>query len=297
LGSGPFNVLAAACLWGTIGTTYVLIQARVDIDEITLVTLRALGAAVLVLVWFGVRDRSVFAVRPSDIGRMIAFGLVSVTAFYLALIYAFRFSGVAVGTLLLYLAPTLVTLGAALWLNDPVTPVRATALLFSLAGCLLIVEVFDPASVASNLVGFSFGLAAAATYASYSLMAKPLMRRYRAGTLLVWNLPVGALGLLLIKLVVSPFDWPGVGQSFGMAIYCGLMLSLLPVAFYSTGLRQLAPSEASILATVEPVVAMGLAMMVLRERLGLVQLGGAVLIVGSIVLLATVGRVQRVSRV
>ncbi len=230
-GSAVASVLIGASLWAMIGPTYALIQDRVAIDEVTLVTLRAAGAALLSLSWFGAGDRSSLRVDRSDVGRMVVFGLVSVTAFYLVLIYAFRYSSVAVGTLLLYLAPALVTLGAALWLDDPLTRTKIAALILSFAGCFLIVEAFRPGTLSANIVGIGFGLASAVAYGSYSLMAKRLMRQYSAGTLMVWYLAVGASGLLVIKLAVSPTEWPSFGASAGIALYCGLMITILPVAF------------------------------------------------------------------
>jgi drug/metabolite transporter (DMT)-like permease len=219
-----------------------------------------------------------------------------VTAFYLALIYAFRYSSVAVGRLLLYLAPALVTLGAALWLNDPLSRVKAGALVLSFAGLLLIVEAFRPASMGANAAGIAFGIASAITYGSYSLIAKPLMGRYSLGTLLVWNLTVGAVGLLVVKLAVSPAEWPTIGESVAVALYCGLVLTLLPVALYTHGLGRLPPSEASIIATVEPVVAVMLAFTLLDERLGPIQLAGAALIIGSVLMLASKSRRERPER-
>jgi DME family drug/metabolite transporter len=251
---------------------------------------------VLAVLWFGLRDRSVFALRQGDTVRMILFGLVSVTAFYLALIYAFRYSSVAVGTLLLYLAPALVTVGAALWLNDPLTRVKVGALGLSLAGLLLIVEPFRPGGLGVSIAGIAFGLASAVTYGSYSLIAKPLMARYPPATLLVWNLPVGATGLVLVKLAVSPGDWPAPSDSVAIALYCGLVITLVPVGLYTVGLSRIPASEASILATMEPVVAAVLAFVVLDERLGPAQLLGGAAIIGSVVLLAARGRRTRVTR-
>ena len=295
-GSGAAAVLLGAAMWGTIGTTYALIQERVAVDDVTLVTLRAVGAALIVVTWFLVWDRSVFAIRASDTTRMVVFGLVSVTAFYLALIFAFRQSSVSVGTLLLYLAPALVTLGAALWLDDPLTRVKFGALVLSFAGLLLIVEAFRPAALGASAAGIGFGLAAAVTYGSYSLIAKPLMGRYSPGTLLVWNLPVGALGLLCVKLLVTPSEWPTPLDSAGIALWCGLVLSVLPVGLYTIGLSRLPSSEASIIATIEPVIAMMLAVTLLDERLGPAQLIGAACIIGSVIVLATMGHRGRFAR-
>lgn len=283
-------MLVAALFWSTLGTSYALIQRHVAVDDVTLVTLRGIGGAVLAIAWFGWRDRSVFAIRSSDTVRMVLFGLVSVTAFYLALILAFRHSGVTVGTLLLYLSPVVVTLGAALWLNDRLTPVKLLALGLSLAGLVLIVEAWRPGGMEVSLAGLLFGLASAVTYGSYSLFGKPLTARYAPGTLLVWTLTVGAVGLVMVKLATSPAEWPSLGASAAIAAWCGLVLTLLPFGFYTIGLSRIAASEASIIATVEPVLAAVFAFALLRKRIGPGQVLGGACVVGSVMVLATRGR-------
>lgn len=286
-GSGAVAVLLAATLWSMLGTSYALIQRHVAIDDVTLVTLRAVGGAGLAIAWFGWRAPSVFAIRAADTVRMVLFGLISVSAFYLALILAFRHSSVAVGTLLLYLAPAVVTIGAALWLDDPFTRKKALALALSFAGLLLIVEVWRSDGTQVSLAGIAFGLASAVTYGSYSLFGKPLTARYAPGTLLVWTLTVGALGLLAVKLAISPGDWPAATPALGIAVWCGLMLTLLPFGLYTVGLSRIPASEASIIATVEPVLAMVFAATLLGERLGPVQMLGAACVIGSVFVLAT----------
>ena len=51
-------VLAAACLWGTIGTAYHLLRAVAEVDALTVVTIRATAAAVLLWGWLALTDRS-----------------------------------------------------------------------------------------------------------------------------------------------------------------------------------------------------------------------------------------------
>jgi drug/metabolite transporter (DMT)-like permease len=295
-GSGAAAVLLAAALWSMLGTSYALIQRHVAIDDVTLVTLRAVGGAVLAVAWFGWRDPAVFAIRASDTARMILFGLISVSAFYLALILAFRHSSVAIGTLLLYLAPAVVTIGAALWLDDPLTRKKLLALALSFVGLLLVVEVWRTGGTRVSLAGVAFGLASAVTYGSYSLMGKPLTARYAPGTLLVWTLSTGALGLLAVKLAISPGEWPPAVPTLGIAIWCGLALTLLPFALYTVGLSRIPASEASIIATIEPVLAMVFAMSLLGERVGPVQMLGAACVIGSVFVLATRKRSSRSPR-
>lgn len=291
------GVLLAACCWGMIGTSYALFRRWFDVDELTLVTLRALSAVMVLVLWWGVTGRRLDIPSRRDVGALALLGFVAVTCFYLSLIYAFTYTSVSVATLLLYLAPTIVNLGAALFLAEPLTRPCVIALAVSLAGCGLIVEIYRPANLEGNLLGIGFCLAAAVTYASYSLLSKPMMLRMPSETIVLGHLAFGAAGLLLIKLIASPAVWPPALGLIIIGLHCGVVLTLIPVISYTYGLRGLPTGEASIIATLEPVVAMALASVVLHERLTAPQLLGASCVLGSVMLLATGRRGPGVSRI
>lgn len=278
-------VLLAATLWGTLGIYYDVVDRSVEVDQLTVVTLRGVGATLVLVVWWGWRDRSVFKVKRHDLPAFVVMGVVSVAAFYVFLIYAFVWTSVAVGTLLLYTAPAFVTMGASLFLGERVSRIRLVALGMSFAGCALVVEIHLPESVSGNFKGVAIGLAAALCYATYSLMAKPMLGRYRGHTVQTMHMVFGAAALLMIKLVVSPMEWPPLEVTLILALVGGILLSVIPVALYTFGLTHLPSSDASILATWEPVVAVFLAVLVLDERLGVIQSIGAGLVVLAVVIL------------
>lgn len=156
-------------------------------------------------------------------------------------------------------------------------------------GCLLVVQVYRPQVLGGSLTGVGFGVVSAASYAAYSLMGKRLLGRYRVQTVLLYHLAVGTAGLIAVKLAVSPSAWPDVS---GMALvggYTGMVTTLIPVALYTVGLKALPSGDASILAMVEPVVALVLATTILGERLDLWQIGGAALVLGAVAVLARQG--------
>ena len=290
-------VLLAALLWATIGTAYALYERHFAADPLTIVTVRALLAGAIVSAWLIGRDRAALVIERRDIPRFIAYGLVSVTLFYIVLIYSFQLTSVAVGTLLLYLAPAFVALGAALFLGDRLSLSTVAVLVMSFLGCLLIVEAYRPANLSANALGIGLGVLSALCYAGFSLIGKPLAARYRFSTVVFWYLCIGLSGLLAIKLVVAPTAWPSWTAMLVIGAYSGVFNTLLPVSLYTWGLRRLPPSEASLLATVEPVFAMLLAATVLDERLGWPQLGGAVCILAGVVVLAlrsAVGQRRRI---
>lgn len=279
-------VLLAACLWGTLGTAYHLLRGVADVDALTVVTLRASAAAVILCGWLALTNRGLLRVAIVDLPRLIGFGVGSLGLMYLSLFIAFDLTSVAVGTVLLYLAPALVTVGAALFLNEPLTSRKLIALLLTFGGCLLVVELYRPQNLVGNALGIGSGLVAAGAYGIYSLGAKPLLRRYHAVTVLTYALLSAALALLTVKLLTTPGDWPPLGGMLAIGAYGGIVVTIAPYGLYTLALRRLPASEASIVATLEPAVAVVLAGALLGERLAPLQLLGALGILGGVVLLA-----------
>jgi DME family drug/metabolite transporter len=278
-------VLGAALCWGSLGTSYRLILGGTDLTPITLLTLRAGTAALLLLAWCLWVRRSALRVEWRDVPFLVAFGLLTVTGFYTALIYAFELTSVATATVLLYLAPAIVTLGAALVYGERLTRPRLAALAMALVGAALVAEVYDPANLSANGLGLLAGLAAAVGYALYSLLGKRAMALHPAPTVLLYNLGVGALGLLGLTLLVGPGPLPDPPQLALLALFAGTVLTLVPISLYLLALRELPAGVASIVATAEPVIAILLAWVVLGESLRPLQAVGAALIIGGVVAL------------
>lgn len=288
-------VLAAACCWGTQGVAYALILDGIQTDGLTVVTLRAATATVLLWGWLAVTNRGALRLPRADLPAFAVLGLVAVTIYYPALVYAYQWTSVGVATVLLYLAPALTTLGAALFLGEPVTRPKLAALVLTFAGGALVVQIFAPASLVGSAPGIGLGLVSAASYATYSVLGKRLLGRHDIATVLASYLFLGTLCLVALKLLVSPATWPAPREALTIGLVTGVLMTLAPITLFTFGLSRMPSSEAMILLTVEPVVAFALAAAVLGELLSLAQWLGAMAVLGGVVLL-TLSRTGAVGR-
>ncbi len=234
--------------------------------------------------WLAVRDPQALRIASADVIGLAGFGLWSVTFFYIAVSYGVGGTSASVGVTLLYLAPSLVTAGGALWLGEPLTGVKIAALAMSLVGIALVVRLYDPGNLAGTPLGITWILLAAVAYAGYSLLGKRLLGRYPPETIIAWYLLFGAIGLAMVKLWMSPGAWPPPDRLAMMAVVLGLMTTLLPTSLYLFAMTRLQSSEASIISAVEPVIAVSIAAAMLGERLDPVQMAGAALVLASVVL-------------
>jgi drug/metabolite transporter (DMT)-like permease len=270
------------------GIMYALILKQIEIDGLTLVTLRAVTATLLLWFWLALTDRTALRIPRSAMPALSLLGLVAVTIFYPALFYTYAWTGVAVGTILLYLSPAMVTCGAALFLGEPLTRRKVGALVATLLGSTLVVQLYQPSHLTGSATGIAVGLLAAASYATYSVLGKHLVGQYRMATVLAAYLLVGTVLLIAVKLWVSPAVWPAPREAIAVGLVTGVLGTLLPITLYTYGLSRLPASEASVMLTLEPVVAVILAGVVLGESLAPSQWLGVTAVLGGLMLLTAV---------
>ena len=108
--------------------------------------------------------------------------------------------------------------------------------------------------------------------------------------LIVYALAIGSFGMLPLQLAAGS-ALPGLRTTILICLVTGLVMTLAPLALFTTALTHLPAGNASIVATVEPVVSILLAALILGQYLALPQFLGAALIIGGVVVLTTGKRV------
>jgi drug/metabolite transporter (DMT)-like permease len=276
--------LVAAALWATLGLFYRGLETY-GLSRLTIVFYRAALTAVILFVVLSWRRRDWLRVERRDWFLFLVFGLVGVAAFYVVYIDAIARIGMGMAAVLMYTAPAWVTLLSGLFFKEQLGGLRISAVLLACGGCALVGQVYDLGNVRLNWLGILAGLGAGLTYGLYTLFSKVAQHRYTSWTTLAYALGVGTLFMLplqspadLLRAVTTP-----------MSLFWLLMLALVPtlgggVAF-NAALRRIPASSASIVATLEPVIATLLGWMFLDERLEMLQLLGAGLILAAVVIL------------
>lgn len=279
-------VLMAATCWAFIGIAYRLILDNYDVSPLTIVAIRASTSAlvlgVVVLLRRGLRVQLKTAASASVRHVLIAAGLLSGTGFYVALIYTFEVAGVAVGTVLLYFAPSIVAFGSWVMFKNRISNVQKLALCMSLAGVIGVSGILAGGETFRPL-GVVLGLTSAICYASYSLLGQRLLQQLHPLVVVALTGAIGSAGMWMLKLFVEGFEIPAAAALLWIIGVTGIGTTLVPLVLYTWGLSQLGAARASLLTTVEPAIAVMLAFMILSETLTAAQMGGGVLVLASVI--------------
>ncbi|WP_457752815.1 EamA family transporter [Thermococcus sp.] len=269
---GYLLVFLAASMWGTLGIFAKLLY-QFNLDTFTVVFYRVMIAFFLLLIYNSSKG---LKIKKERLPFYAFYGFFSIFLFYVLYFYTVRISSVSLAVLLLYTAPIHSTILGYLVFKEKVTLTKSIALIMAVIGVLLVV---NPNNEKMSILAVALGLLSGFTYALYGVLGKMAVRNERPEEALLYTLGFGALFLVPFSNFKIPLN--AVPYIFALAFFPTFLAYIL----YNTALREVEVSKASIIATIEPVVALILAYLVFNEVLTLKQLLGAVLIIGSSMLI------------
>lgn len=279
-------ILAAFC-WGIIGIFYRTLSAC-GFTPIQIVFIRVGVAALVMTSYLLVTDKSRLKIHWQDSPWFVGTGMCSLVFFNWCYFHAMDKSSLAVASVLLYTAPVFVLLMSVIFFREKLTFRKLAALLVVFAGIILVSGVFPAGAAAISTAGILYGLGSGVGYALYSILGTVLLKKYEPETISVYTFIFAAVGSACLALpqpvVTGMISWPAVWVS---ALGIGVVCSMLPFTFYTKGLTGGSASRASVMATLEPVVASLTGTVIFREAMDAGKIAGIVLILGGILLLGS----------
>ncbi|HKF14904.1 MAG TPA: DMT family transporter [Gaiellaceae bacterium] len=291
-------VLAAASLWAVNGVVSKVIIQSGDVPAQRLTEVRTTGAFALLAVVLLASRPELLRVRRDELPVLLIFGVLG-----LAFVQWFYFEAISrldigVALLIQYIAPVLVALWARFAYHEPVRRRIWVALLLSLAGIALLVELWN--GVTLDGLGVVAALGSASAFSIYVLSSERAVTRRDPVSLVCY----GFLLASIFWAVVQP--WTGfpfgrfddsvslLGRLADVSLPIWLLMTwmvvlgtIVPFALLSGSLRHIPASRAAITAMFEPVAATLLAYAWLAEALSPSQLFGAFVVLTAIVLAQT----------
>lgn len=276
------SILAAAALWGIIGVWNRRLMAG-GLSPYSIVVVRNCGGLVLLLAVMALRDRSVFRVERQHLKYFFVTGVVSVVLFTVCYFSCQEICSLAVASILLYTAPAIVVVLSALLWREPVTKKKLLALGLTLVGCALVCGVFS-GSLTVTGGGIALGLGAGFFYALYSIFGRYALAHYGPMTVTVWTFVfAGAASLVLVR----PAELAALAQPSMALTAVGLVVcsTVLPYILYTRGLARVEAGKASILASLEPVVASVAGVVLFGEPMSPLTAAGIVCVLAGVYIL------------
>jgi drug/metabolite transporter, DME family len=282
--SALIAVVASAACFGTLGVLAKVAYAN-GAEPLPLLTWRFVAASLLIAGWQALRDRRELAVTWGDVGRYSLLSVSGYGAASLCYFFGVQESGAAVTTVLLYTYPAIVTVIGWAFLGESLPWTKVAAVTLTFVGCALVADVVGGAGTVSTK-GILLGLGAGLGYAVFNVLSYRWMDRRPRPVLLAYTLGisallVGAIGLAA-RVPMSVATW---NQQAWIAFWLIVLVpTFAAVILYLRGMKGLGPSQAAIVSTLEPIFAIALAASFVNEVLSPLQLAGAAIVLGGVVL-------------
>jgi len=182
--------------------------------------------------------------------------------------------------LLLYLYPALVTVLAVLILKEPMSKLKIAALALALTGTVLTI---GPTGGGKPL-GVILSLGAAFIYSVYILVGSKIAKQgtaIQSSTVIITSAGVVYAAIIAVQGASFPTTLPGWLSATAVA----LISTVLAVVTFLAGLERVGPTIAATLSTIEPVVTVILATLILDETLTPLRIGGGLMILLAVIVL------------
>ncbi len=248
-------VVVAGTLWGVIGYFVRSLQSQ-GLSSMQIVAIRMVISAVLFALFALIFNRKLFKIRLKDLWCFLGTGVLSVGTFSFCYFRAIELSSLSQASILLYTAPIFVMIFSVILFKEKLTTLKIASLILAFLGCLFVTGVLKNGGEI-NTPAIIFGLLSGICYALYSIFSRlALDRKYSPLTITLYTFIFAGVASLFV-IDVKPV-WAVMSNSVSDFMFCVLFAVLscvLPYVTYTVGLKYVKPSTASIVASIEPVVA------------------------------------------
>jgi len=283
--SGIILVITATACWATSGIFINLIVRQSGLTAVGLAFWRDLTTSLLLLAGILIVKPRLLVIKKKDLPWLIGMGAISIGIFHVFWNTAVVMIGASLATVVQCNAPIFVTIMAWFLFGEKITLRKVIAVVLAAVGTILVSGISSVNEWKILPLGLLIALGSAITYGSLSLFGKKLRGDYNAWTIMFYMFMFGTIALFFVQLG-RPDPFPVFLSVFPLFAGFVLISTILGFGLYTTSLKHLPASVASITATAEIFFASILAYIFLQERMDLWQIIGSVLIIAGVILVS-----------
>ncbi|MFI3208390.1 MAG: DMT family transporter [Eubacteriales bacterium] len=278
-------IVMAAVLWGSTGI-FSTIMSNAGIESTQMSLVRSCVATFVVGIIYLVKDRSIFRLKKfSDIKYFIGMGIVSYAFFNFCYIRAIEETSMGVAAILLYTAPSIIMVLSVILFKEKFTLKKFIILCVTFVGCILVTGL-DSGMDAISAKGLIFGLCSGLGYALYSIFGKYALKEYSSITAVFYMCLFSSVPFFLIQNPITVIEIFNETNMWAVGITFAIMSAALPYLAYTKALEHVEASRASLIASLEPVVAAIFGIVLFAEGVSVAKIVGILLVLGAVVVMS-----------
>ena len=276
-------IFVAGCLWGTNGLFVKLMQECGSSSAYTGFVRIVLSFLILTVITLIKEGPKAFKINKSTLISCLLLGLVCQALYNYVYSSAINSLGVSFACVMTYMSPAFASVISYFLFREKFGPNKYLAMALNLVGCLLTVTGGHLNGMSFAVSGLLFGLASAACYSLVGIFGRIASGEASPYVVATYNFLFGSIFLGLFghpwTTVANPLE-PGI-------LFYGLIYALIPtgicyIIYFSGVSRIKESSKVPVVASVENVIAVLIGVLVFHEKVGMGNMIGILLVLGSI---------------
>lgn len=274
------ELIASMFIFGTIG----IFVRHIPLPSSMIALVRGFVGAFFVLLFVFLKksrpDKA--AIRKNFLMLALSGAFIGIN--WILLFESYNYTTVATATLCYYMQPIFVILASPFLLKEKLTAKKVVCVAVALLGMVFVSGVLQTGIPSlSEARGILYGLGAACFYATVVLMNKKITD-INAYDKTIMQLGMGAIVLSPYVMLTQDLGTAAVSMTpllWALLLFVGLVHTGVAYALYFDALKDLKAQTVAIFSYIDPIVAIILSALLLKENMGLYGLIGAVLVLGS----------------
>lgn len=274
------ELIASMFIFGTIG----IFVRHIPLPSSVIALVRGFVGAFFVLLFVYLKKSKLDKEAIKKNFVMLALSGAFIGINWILLFESYHYTTVATATLCYYMQPIFVILASPFLLKEKLTPKKVVCVLVALIGMVFVSGVLQTGIPAlSEAKGILYGLGAACFYATVVLMNKKITE-INAYDKTIMQLGMGAIVLSPYVMLTQDFSTATLSMTpslWALLLFVGLVHTGVAYALYFDSMKDLKAQTLAIFSYIDPIVAIILSALLLKENMGLYGVIGAVLVLGS----------------
>jgi len=272
-------VLASATCFGSLAILAKLAY-REGLGAEQALAFRFVLAAVGMVALAYLLGHNLLCLQRSRLLVLFAMGFVGYCAQSFTYFVALRTLPASLVVLIAYIYPSLVVAAGWLFLRRAVSARHLVALVASFVGLVLLVGGGARFELSWALV---LAVASPVIYTGYILVGERVMDSVPALPASAVIISGAALAFALLAVLNHQLTLPATVAGWAVAIGLAVVPTMLAISLFLAGLPRVGAARAARLSTWEPVVTVALAVVLLGDRMSLIQALGGILVLAAVI--------------
>lgn len=271
-------LILSMIIFGTIG----IFRKYIPIPSGALAMFRGIIGAIflLAIIFISRKKLNIKAIKENLILLIISGALIGFN--WILLFEAYNYTSVATATLCYYMAPVFVIFASPIFLKENLTLKQLMCSVFAILGMVLVSGIFEVGlNNISEFWGVLLGLGAAALYASVIIINKKLTNVNSFERTII---QLAAAGITIIPYTVLFEENSTTELNINVVLlilFVGLIHTGIAYALYFGSIKNVKAQTAAIYSYIDPIVATILSVVVLNEKMSLLAVTGAIIVLGA----------------